>query len=402
MAETGENDTDSPETKRRKLMADADNILGSDDPPLDANSKLNPSDPLALNQLIPPRPINLPNEQPFKVVIIASVVQINFSDVSVPVTSSQPSTITLKVWKGFHKDPNFYEEVLKIAQSKLRSLSPCQSLKEQNFQTSFEKPNITYNVVMDQQVEKRWIKYPITDSLLLITPPSVIEIPNHSPHAQFFINFELATDGPQKISTPPPPPPEEPAKQEVAARPPSPVTQVPVMPEWPNSTVTMVEQMTELAFKYPIFSPTLVMNKLARIFQSFRKATDSAFASYEKEAELRMSALAKKKTPTLPQKLAPQKEKLWQLDVTDEGSATHREEATSSRNGHYVDRNTDARKILDRKQDHRDVRDRGRDRSRGYDRPYDRSGSRGPDRYQGDQRRDDGFYRGQRKISYRQ
>ena len=397
--------------------------MAPDDPTQELPSKLDPSDPLALNALSSPRTLKVPRDQAFKVDISVAIKKINYSDTSVVQETKQVASITLKVRKGFHQEKKFYEDSLRIAQSILRSKPLFTVHQEKGFQMSFENPIITYQVVQDRTVVLHWVKFPLTDSVHLLTAPSIIDLPNHAAHAQFFIDFDLAVNGPQWTPTMPvvtvPPAPER-----VPTPPPPPATTEPSRPEWPIGTDRMVEQMVDLAQKYVIFSPTLVMNKLARIFHTYRHTADPEFLRYKQNMPLPDSSADPVSKPSveIQKNVTPPMEPLWQFDKTEDAHSETKSAVASTSNNLQSDRSVDARKILEWRNDVRGGRDRGRERSgdresersRGYerhvdrgDRRYDRSSSRGRDRSYSDARRDDGFdfnkQRGQRRrAAYRQ
>ena len=410
-------------------------------------------DPLALNTLMSPKSLALSSaNQQFKVDIKATVAKINFTNGSVTQQIRCFATMTVKAFSGFHKDPAFYTMILNTAQSKLRTLPPYRIYKEKGHISSFEKPEITYTVVEGKSLEKVWVQFPLTDSIAISTPPSILQVPNHTPHAQFYIDFELAVNAPQPVAEQPKPFTPRPtevvpplAEKQVDMSPPAPAptpaaataataatahTEVPAKkkkfesekpkpipppPTWPVGADKMVEQITDLALKYSVFSPMLVNNKLSRIFHAFRRNVDPAFKRYDSQQVLNIKhSYGMATSPPTPLKKTPKlPERLWRLDslsedaisqVSQEGDEEDDEEDEDE--DFHNNKNVDARKLLDWKSGNRGrcARSGDRDPDRSYgqyrqhgrqDRPYDRSSSRGPERQHLD-RRDAGFQQPQR------
>jgi hypothetical protein len=80
----------------------------------------------------------------------------------------------------------------------LKGQAPCESLIKGKSQFFFENPLITYRVVQAQRDEKIWVRYPLNQSLALLEPPT--HVTAQVPHAQFFVEYEVAVNGPQPPS----------------------------------------------------------------------------------------------------------------------------------------------------------------------------------------------------------
>ena len=437
---------DCSDEKRQKFDAEAEELLRPDDPQIEQDLRHDPKDPLALNALLSPKDLDVTDaEQAFKVEIQAKITRINYTDGSEDQKIVCPATMTVKAYKGFHKDSTFYQMILTSAQSKLRHLYPYTSFKERGVNTTFEKPVITYHVLQGKSIEKVWVQFPLNESIFIATPPSIMQVPNHAPHARFYIDFDLAvnttkpvypkavyTKAPEATSTPmdtatpttttttgaaaATAAPVPIAATAAAAAPTTTTTAAAVVqlnPNWPEGTEKMVEQMTDLALKQCILSPMITFNKLSRIFHTFRRAIDPAFKRHDNNEVMslkRSYQMIKSSAPPSVKKGPNPPERLWMRDSISEDNASF---GGDDLRDFHSNKNVDARNILNWRTENRDQRqdrhlsgDRDPERGRGLnrqngwqDRPFDRSNSRGPQQHPGN-RSDNGpqhFQRGNRR-----
>ena len=205
-----------------------------------------------------------------KVIVKTSISRINYSDTSVPQKLKHVSTFSLPVRKGYYKTELFYNSMLNQAKQMLKGQAPCESLIKGNSRFFFENPLITYRVVQAQRDEKIWVRYPLNQSLASLEPPT--HVTAQVPHAQFFVEYEVAVNGPQ-VTTPakllqPLLPPEEPLQSQ---------EEIPLAPPTLSlAEENMLADMTELANRYPVMAMHIVTTRLAKILHTFRRQRDPA------------------------------------------------------------------------------------------------------------------------------
>jgi len=205
-----------------------------------------------------------------KVIVKTSISQINYSDTSVPPKLKHVSTFSLPVRKGYYKTELFYNSMLNQAKQMLKGQAPCELLITGNSRFSFENPLITYRVVQAQRDETIWVRYPLNQSLASLEPPT--HVTAQVPHAQFFVEYEVAVNGPQ-VTTPAKPlqpllPLEEPLQSQ---------EEMPLAPPALSSAEkNMLADMTELANRYPVMAMHIVTTRLAKILHTFRRQQDPA------------------------------------------------------------------------------------------------------------------------------
>ena len=389
----------SPDEKRRKIVNESPDLIVVDESakPVAGSPVKDPSK--KSDAMTPKKLAAAAAEMPFKVKIKVAVDKLVYTDASINQKMKHVTTFTLTVQKNFHKNQQFYTEVIRVAQKKLLGQQPCLLHIERKYKFTFENPVINYVVTKGKKTDKLRVPYPLTAEIEKMKPPAIMEPPSKQRYSEVFIDFDLVLNAPQW--TPPLPPPETPK-----AKPPPPpaADEQPLKnSDWPEGTTEMVEDMLELARSYCVFPSNVVTAKLARILHSYRRHVDPILKTMEE-------GIATQKTDKAPEVILRAKtpEPMWKFDCDDdEHDAKGLDRDVDSR--FAEDKSIDARQLIDRRIGNRDGKDRFEDREsgrrdnyRGYDnwnRSHERSSSRGSENRENrwDGRYDQNRYQGQRK-----
>ena len=328
-----------------------------------------------------------------QVVISAAVAKINYHDIAVLHKSETPETFTLMARPGFHLRKDFYDAMLLKAMTIVKASKPCAHLREKQLQFVFFRPGIAYSVWKNETLAKATIPVPFPADLDGLAPPAIIASPPDVSQSHFFITYDIAVEGPQWV---PPPPVVQPAVPIVAPVPKLPDSSREELPgSWPNGSKEFLLAIHSLMDRYYVIPSDLIGKNLAKHFHTYRKMGDPRFKRVEAEMASRIPNVV-----YLPPLHTSTPTPFWSEEIKSEPVSPKKISTVSaSDSGILKDHNTDARRILDQKNEARRLAksngydsDRSRDRDRSHDRQprgQDRSNSRGPDRQRSDHRRDD-------------
>ncbi len=92
------------------------------------------------------------------------------------------------------------------------------------------------------------------------------------PHSQFFVEYEVAVNGPQVTTLMKPLQPLLPPEEPLQSQEEMPLTP----PALSMAEENMLADMTKLANRYPVMAMHIVMTRLAKILHTFRRQRDPA------------------------------------------------------------------------------------------------------------------------------
>jgi hypothetical protein len=116
-------------------------------------------------------------------------------------------------------------------------------------------------VVQDQRDEKIWVRYPLTQSLAFLEPPT--HVTAQVPQAQFFVEYEVAVNRPQVTLPAKPLQPLLPLESQEEIRPPPPALSL--------DKENMLADMTKLAHRYPVMATHIVTSQLSKLLHTFQR-----------------------------------------------------------------------------------------------------------------------------------